>query len=260
MVRNIPTETAASVAKIQPDECGSMRRNMSWVSRLWRVPEGEKVGDRPHPVSIVIAILGPFIAAAGVYLTYVRSREPDPKQVAYLSIEKSTFVLRHTLNRSWANLPNGERDWNVPEHVFLDVDLAMTNVGETPATVQKATYRVAGVKENWTTSTGKNIGRGQVEFSVPLNVTVLPGATETDSPQIMFTVVETAEERKRRSQNLERQERENSFAKSVDVVTVEAIVEYMTAFGTPGPPVTRCWQVATDGGAGPCRSKPMSVL
>ena len=182
------------------------------------------------------------MALAGLglaFLNYGNNQDnTEITQQAYVSLEKSELKLRHTLGLSWANHDNGERNWDLPEHVYLDVNVAVENVGSTPADIQTLTFTVSDLPANWTPKEGKMIGPRQVKFAFQVGTTIVQKATDTTLYQMIFTVEETTEERKQRAKDME------GPARRVEMVTVDAQVGYMTAFGAHRP-VSRCWQVGT---------------
>src|SRR5688500_16597831 len=103
---------------------------MSWqdrIKRLWQVPEGGKVADKPHLLTLLVGLLGPVTAILAITFTFMGYRLSSESlrmsqaalatsqqslqvgQRAYLSIQKTEMDMLDTTGDGLSTGPNGER-------------------------------------------------------------------------------------------------------------------------------------------------------
>lgn len=81
-----------------------MRR---WLAKLWALPEEGKVADRPHPVAIVLGVLGPTTAILAITFTFMGYRlSIQSLRVSQQSLETSQRALE-VGQRAYLFLSNG---------------------------------------------------------------------------------------------------------------------------------------------------------
>ena len=65
------------------------------IRGLWHIREGQKIADRPHPITIVLALLTPFVAVAAVTSTFLGFRlSTESLRVSQEALETSQQSLR----------------------------------------------------------------------------------------------------------------------------------------------------------------------
>src|SRR5215204_2529049 len=76
------------------------------IAGLWRLRERQRVADRPHPVTILMGILGPVVAVLAITFTYF----------GYQLSMQSLAVSQKALETSQQTLKVGQRAYLVIEN------------------------------------------------------------------------------------------------------------------------------------------------
>lgn len=131
---------------------------MKWFRRLWEVPEGGKVADRPHPLTLLVGLLGPVTAILAITFTFM----------GYRLSTKSLETSQESLRVSQESLRSNQQGLKIAQRAYLTARTPIFELAAPPNIAEDSRIILFGYDLTNVGNTPARINDVSVDVSIPL--------------------------------------------------------------------------------------------